>query len=335
MLQAPLSPLDDQKRLNLNEPRWDQTTFVGRARHFFDVTDPRKVFASSAQLDAAKKLVEDYRSGIEPSGTTDEEVWQAKSLYDSAFHPQTGEKQLVFGRMSFQVWGNMTITGSMITFYRTIPAIVFWQWVNQTFNALVNYTNRNASSPLSTSQLLSAYGAATCSGVGIGVFLNQFVAKIPSIAGGLVARFVPFVAVAGANSVNLPLMRQLELKHGIDLVDEDGEVRGKSTVAAKRAVSQVVLSRVGMAAPSMVIPPIIMNALHRRKGSIVHRRPWVVAPMTVALTGLTLVFSTPLCCAIFPQKSSISFEHLEPELQSSIRASSKPNVSRLFYNKGL
>lgn len=34
-------------------------------------------------------------------------------------------------------------------------------------------------------------------------------------------------------------MRQLELKHGIDLVDEDGEVRGKSTVAAKRAVSQV------------------------------------------------------------------------------------------------
>lgn len=82
------------------------------------VTDPRTCIVSEKELDNAKILVEQYRLGKEPPGTTVEQVIYAKKLYESAFHPDTGDKQNVMGRMSFQVPGGMTLTGAMLQFYR-------------------------------------------------------------------------------------------------------------------------------------------------------------------------------------------------------------------------
>ena len=58
------------------------------------------------------------REKREPAGTTLEQVLYAKKLYESSYHPDTGELQNVFGRMSFQVPGGMLITGAMLQFYR-------------------------------------------------------------------------------------------------------------------------------------------------------------------------------------------------------------------------
>ena len=46
----------------------------------------------------------------------------------------------------------------------------------------------------------------------------------------LIGRFVPFVAVAVANAINIPLMRQRELRYGIPVVDEEDERLGMSKV---------------------------------------------------------------------------------------------------------
>lgn len=212
--------------------------------------------------------------------------------------------------------------------------------MNQTFNSIVNYTNRNASTGVSTEQLGQAYIAASTASVATAVGLNKWVAKRPALSSGIVGRLVPLVAVAAANCVNIPLMRQRELLNGIDVETEDGQIVGKSKAAATQAVAQVVPSRILMAFPGMVIPPVIMNRLEQ--GKLLTKHPILKAPMTVLMTGLCLSLSTPLCCALFPQKSSLPVSSLEPELQQKMkglrRFAQHEEVSsrtHVFYNKGL
>jgi hypothetical protein len=94
----------------------------------------------------------------------------------------------------------------------------------------------------------------------------------------------------------------------------------------------VVPSRIGMAIPGMFIPPMVMSRLEKTAAFV--KNPWLKAPVTVALTGLCLTFSTPLCCALFPQRAEIALKDLEPSLQESVRAKF-PGQEKFFYNKGL
>nr|XP_031545614.1 sideroflexin-1 [Vicugna pacos] len=289
--------------INIREPRWDQSTFVGRANHFFTVTDPRNILLTNEQLEDARKVVHDYRQGIVPSGLTENELWRAKYIYDSAFHPDTGEKMILIGRMSAQVPMNMTITGCMMTFYRTTPAVLFWQWINQSFNAVVNYTNRSGDAPLTVNELGTAYVSATTGAVATALGLNALTKHVSPLIG----RFVPFAAVAAANCINIPLMRQR---------------RGKQKTEAKRVDLSFLPA----------IPPFIMNTLEKK--AFLKRFPWMSAPIQVGLVGFCLVFATPLCCALFPQKSSMSVTSLEEELRAKIRET-RPDLQRVYFNKGL
>ncbi|XP_043374680.1 sideroflexin-2 isoform X2 [Dermochelys coriacea] len=314
---------------SIDAPRWDQNTFVGRLKHFFNITDPRTVLVSEHELDRAKALVESCRAGLVPPGTSQEQLFYAKKLYDSAFHPDSGEKMNLIGRMSFQVPGGMAITGFMLQFYRTVPAVVFWQWVNQSFNALVNYTNRNAACPISLTQIGVAYVSATSTALATAVGLNLYTKRAPP----LMARWVPFAAVAAANCVNIPMMRQQELINGIMVTDEKDCELGHSRVAAAKGITQVVVSRIVMAAPGMVLLPILMERLE--KLPFMKRIQVLHAPLQVMLAGGFLLFMVPVACSLFPQKCSLALSSLEPELRACIQATHGDCVPYVYFNKGL
>ena len=102
--------------------------FTGRFRYFAWMSNPMNALVNNKTLLESKELLDQYRDGKEPPGTSPEQVMRAMQLYKSAFHPDSGELQNVFGRMSFQVPGGMLITGAMLQFYKTTPQVVFWQW---------------------------------------------------------------------------------------------------------------------------------------------------------------------------------------------------------------
>uniref|UniRef100_A0A1B6MGQ3 Sidoreflexin n=1 Tax=Graphocephala atropunctata TaxID=36148 RepID=A0A1B6MGQ3_9HEMI len=316
-------------RVNLDEPRWDQSTYIGRAKYFFTTVNPLNVFASSKTLDDSKSIVLKYKAGEElPKSITMAEVYRAKDLYDSAFHPDTGEKMILIGRMSAQVPMNMIITGCMMAFYKSTPAVVFWQWVNQSFNALVNYTNRSGSSPIPVDQLAKSYVLATGGALVTALSLNRMVTRAPPLIG----RLVPFAAVAAANCINIPMMRVRELQEGVTVFDDNNNKLGESKIAAQTGIAAVVMSRILMATPSMVTTPVVTNMLDRK--GVFRRYPWSAIPIQLLLCGFFLTFATPMACAVFSQKAQISVSRLEDNIQKEAEKL-KPSPSVVYYNKGL
>ncbi|XP_034949907.1 sideroflexin-3 [Chelonus insularis] len=318
------------ERIDLDKPRWDQSTYIGRAKHFFNLTNPLNCFASSTELEKARDIISKYKKGesLDALKITEDELWKNKYLYDSAYHPDTGEKMIVIGRMSAQVPMNMFVTGCMLTFYKSTPAVIFWQWFNQSFNAVVNYTNRSGTSPIPIETLAQSYVGAVGGAVFTALTLNRLVRFAPPLVG----RLVPFAAVAAANCVNIPLMRITELQNGIELQNEKGNVVGHSKKAAREAIASVTISRILMASPSMVLSPMLMNYLDRRR--LLVNAKWAAGPIQLAVCGVCLTFATPLCCALFAQRVPISIDRLEPEVQKEV-LSVDPNAKVLLYNKGL
>ena len=86
-------------KFNIEEPRFDQGTYWGRAKHFFVTTNPVNILATQEQLEEAKDLLDKFKKE-EISHVSEYELWKAKQLYDSAYHPDTGNLRFYFLKFS-------------------------------------------------------------------------------------------------------------------------------------------------------------------------------------------------------------------------------------------
>ncbi len=311
--------------------RYDQNTYLGRVRRFMDVTDPRTLLTSAAELKAAESTLAAYARG---AGVSMEEVWRAQKVYSAVVHPDTGNTIFPLFRMSAFGPVNVVITAGMLVPNPSTASVVFWQWVNQSFNVAVSHSNRNASNEMPPSQLASAYAAAVTVSSGLAVGLGKLVEKVPvsTVTRGMMRKFVPAVAVSAASVTNLYLMRRNEVAKGISVTDEDGRVLGTSCVAGKHAVMQGAVSRIAICLSVLGVPPVIMAGLQRT--AFLRARPKMESAVQLGVIGVTVIACLPLTIGLFPQRAILPTSSLEPGLRDLKRGNGE-HMQHVFFNRGL
>ncbi|CDW84214.1 sideroflexin [Stylonychia lemnae] len=329
---------------SFNQPLNDLNTFTGRFIHLQRQTDPRNFFISNQQLEESKKLVENYRqmeiakqNPLMLNKAEFNRLVRAQSIVDSSISKDNGEQIPRFMRMCAFVPVNVPILFGMILSPPSTANTIFWQWFNQSFNAGLNYGNRNSSSKYTNKDLMFGYSAAVGSSVSTALILRRifgrFTAKIPNSSPKLILINALVASIAGgtASFLNTFCMRQAEMNNGIEyFADEELQQKlGVSQQCARKAIIETAFSRVFLSISCLMTPAFIFYAIDRLGKS---PKGKFKIPYEVGVFLFALMVNLPASIAMFPTTGSIDISILKSE-NEEIQNQVKGN--RVYYYKGL
>jgi sideroflexin-5 len=157
---------------------------------------------------------------------------RAQVVVSTAIHPDTNEFIPWTMRCSSFLPMNIPISFGFIIAAPTPFNTIFWQWINQTYNASFNYGNRNATSLYTTSDIMKSYAAAVVSSISVALAIRKALSgRTNGMTGPKLIFFnsiSSFFACSTAGFLNAWFMRRTELEKGIDVYDEKGKCYGKS-----------------------------------------------------------------------------------------------------------
>ena len=239
----------------------------------------------------------------------------------------------------------------------TTPGLLFFNWANQSQNAMINYYNRNASSEMSNGTLAFSYAGAVGSAMLVAYSLSTIVKrnvpnpstatkvrpnlyfnppplpdhspnKLPPPTPPQLLRFVAFPSSVMASCLNCYIVRSPEIPPGVPLLSSTLTPLPlpPSSLAAKQGVYETVQSRAILQCPVFLIPPILISTIF--KNALI-RNPAMAVPFTTYLLCVCFGYGLPAANAIYPQISSMKREDVEEEFRDSIKE------DRVYFNRGL
>lgn len=265
-----------------------------------------------------------------------EEIRKADKIYKAIFHPDTKEKVPFLFRMCAFVPVNMPIVFGLVCTKQTLFNVIAWQWINQTYNACWNYSNRNATSTFTNKELAIAYSGAVSSSILLALAGRWLTLKFGVTAGSIsklrfVNGLVSLVAMSTAGFLNLFLIRCNEMVKGVK-VTYKGKECGVSKLAAKQAVISSGLTRAVLPVPLLMMVPLCWKIIELMR--IAPKGKWPIIGVDMIFLALSLTVSLPLSISMFEQDLIIPKEKLEAEFQNKLDEAGKP-ITHFTVNKGL
>lgn len=326
-------------------PQQSQTSsFFSRFMHFQRVVDPRNFMITSAQLKEAQahiaalkqKEVATGRALLLSKGEY-AQLQRCENMVNSAVSRETGEEIPRMMRMCAFVPVNVPILFGMLISPPTVANTIFWQWFNQSFNAGLNYGNRNASSNYTTKDLMQGYSAAVGSSVSMALLLRKLFSGVSSRVTGskliLINAVISAIAGGTAGFLNTFFMRQVEMTNGIEVYSDENLTKKVEGIASKecarKAIMETASSRVFLSFACLMTPAAIFYMVERA-GRTPRTRAAKI-PYEIAVFLFALMVGLPASIAMFPQTGVLRREEIEEELRGQL----PEGVTKVYYNKGL
>ena len=312
--------------------RFDQSTFAGRYCKMLLACDPRLLLYSKEEVRRYRSLAYDEWTQTQYDDRT---LWEAKRIADSALHPTTQEWVPRPFRMSGYLPANGPICVAMIASTATL-SLLFWSWMNQSQNAMINYFNgprseQDEDENSDAFTLIKSYGIAVASALTVAFGLATYVeGHYAGEEAAELLRFISFPSAVIASSLNCYIVRRPEIAVGVPLLNDKMEdvLPGQtSSMAAAKGVYSTTASRAVLQMPTYFFPPLILDTVTPLK-QFMADNPTLVVPITTFLLLVSFGIGLPAAVGIFPQISCIQADEVEEKFQDL-------GYAEFYYNKGL
>lgn len=308
---------------------FDLNTYFGRFSHFKKMTNPFNFLLSTEELFKSKEYIsvmkKKYQAGARFSNEENLKLWESKYRVDSSFHSQTGEIIPKLFRISSFLPANVPIAIGLMCLPTTRLNLIFFNLLNQSYNAAMNYFTGSKSED-NKKDLLTSFGLAVSLSIGSALLFKRLL-KDPgsSIFKIFLQRLFP---TCFAGFMNLTLMRINYYTKGLDITDQQGNKIGSSSRVGLKALIEGGASRFMLSSPF-----VILFVIEKHISKINFSTKMKIAFDFFACMIL-LNFGLAFSIAIFKQIGTFKVSLLENSLKDQLLAGGYTK-SHVYYNKGM
>ncbi|KAG3263986.1 sideroflexin 4, transcript variant X2 [Ictidomys tridecemlineatus] len=285
----------------------ERRSFVQRLLQWTELLDPTNLITSIEKIEKSRQLLftsEDaYRFDVDDQRIKD--AWK-RSL--STVHPDSSRLiPILFRPAAFLPL--------------TVPTVSLYAYT--TGFTMVN-GNASYSHSLPAKILLGAGVIASSTFFGLIPHLVQMKYHLDN---PWIKRALPIVFLAQVSGMNVFASRSLEPVQGIEVMDKDGNVIGRSRRAGRKAVRETAISRAVLFGTSAFIPEVFTYFFKRTQFFL--QNPQSLWTLKLSCTLLVMGVMVPVSFSMFPQIGQIKYSKLEEEIQALTEE------TELFYNRGV